>query len=46
MALGIGQALGHAIAQRGDEGVGSAQVNAHRDTSLVGIRRLARFGNL
>ena len=46
LAIGIRQALGVAMAQRGHQRMRGAQVNAHRDAALVRIRRLAGFGNL
>ena len=42
----IGQALGHAVAHGGDQGVRGAQVNAHSNAPLVRIGRLTGFGNL
>jgi hypothetical protein len=35
--LRVGQALGHAVAHRGHERVGRAQVDAHRDAPLVRV---------
>ena len=45
-ALVVGQALGHAVAHRGDQRVRGAEVDAHRDAALVRIGRLAGFGDL
>jgi hypothetical protein len=42
----VGQAFGHAIAHRGHQRMGGAQVDAHRDAPLVRVGRLAGFGNL
>ena len=46
VALAIGQALGHAMAHRSHQRMGGAQVDAHGNAPLVGVRRLARFRNL
>ena len=45
-AIVVGQTLGHAVAHRSHQRMGGAQVNAHRDATLVRVGRLARFGNL
>ena len=45
-AIVVGQTLGHAIAHRSHQRMGGAQVNAHRNATLVRVGRLARFGNL
>jgi NAD-specific glutamate dehydrogenase len=44
--LGVGQAFGHAMAHRGHQRMGGAQVDAHRDAALVRVGRLAGFGDL
>ena len=44
--LVIRQALGHAVAHRGHQGMGRTQVDPHRDAALVGIGRLTGFGDL
>ena len=45
-ALRVGQAFGHAMAHRRHQGMGGAQVDAHRDATLVRVGRLAGFGDL
>ena len=45
-ALFVGQAFGHAMAHGSDQRVRGAQVYAHGNAPLVGIGRLAGFGNL
>ena len=42
----IGQAFGHPVTHRSDQRMGGAQVDADRNSPLVRIGRLARFGNL
>ena len=44
--LRIGQALGHAVTHAGDQGVRGAQVNAHRNASLVRVWGLPGFRDL
>ena len=44
--LRVGQHLGQAMAHGGHQRVGRAQVDAHRQTVLVGRRRHAGLGNL
>ena len=45
-AVFVGQALGQAVAHGRDERVRGAEVDAHRDATLVRIGGLAGFGNL
>ena len=44
--IGCRQALGHAVAHGGHQGVGGAQVDAHGHTPLMGVQGLTGFGNL
>ena len=46
IAIGVGQRLGKAAAQRSNQRIGSAQVNPHSQTALVRLRTLAGFGDL
>ena len=46
MTLLVRQALGHAAAHGGDQGVGRTQVNAHGHAAFVRVRRVAGFGDL
>ena len=40
-SLRVGQAFGHAVANRGHQRVGGAEVDAHRDPPLVRVGRIA-----
>ncbi|AEJ06366.1 hypothetical protein PSTAB_3085 [Stutzerimonas stutzeri] len=46
LPIGIGQRGGDATAQRGNEGVGSAQVYSDSQAPLMGLRALSGLGNL
>ncbi|MNE06232.1 NAD-specific glutamate dehydrogenase [compost metagenome] len=46
LPLRVGKRLGKTTAQRSDQRIGSAKVDANRQTTLVGLRTLAGFGDL
>jgi len=46
LPIGIGQRGGDATAQRGNEGIGSAQVYSDSQAPLMGLRALSGLGNL
>ena len=45
-AVYIGQCLSNTGADRGDQRIGGAQVNAYRPFGLMWFRSLSRLGNL
>ncbi len=44
--ISVSQRLGQTTAQGSDQRIGSAQVDPHRQTTLVRLRALAGFGDL
>jgi hypothetical protein len=46
MPIFVGQAFGHAMAHGCHQGVRGAQVDAHGNTALVRVGRVAGLGNL
>jgi hypothetical protein len=46
MTIMVWQTFGHAVAHGSHQGMGSTQIDAHSDSTLVRVRGLARLRNL